>query len=139
MLDVVEISRAFIQGNPEYLPSSRELFIFLALVFWVFTYTISTSDRPLNGTWEWANGREIPSGNLRDEGLERHMRDRRRTGVDAGAVCQPGPAPSLTTSVGRLGSAPLGQKPQLHNRLRDWSFQPQQCRIIIGQPATLPP
>jgi general L-amino acid transport system permease protein len=41
MLDVVEISRAFIQGNPEYLPSSRELFIFLALVFWVFTYTIS--------------------------------------------------------------------------------------------------
>ena len=68
MLDVVEISRAFIQGNPEYLPSSRELFIFLALVFWVFTYTISTSDRPLNGTWEWANGREIPSGNLRTKG-----------------------------------------------------------------------
>ena len=41
MLDVVEIGRAFIQGNPEYLSSSRELFIFLALVFWVFTYGIS--------------------------------------------------------------------------------------------------
>lgn len=41
MLDAVEISRAFIQGNPEYLPSAREVFIFLALVFWVFTYTIS--------------------------------------------------------------------------------------------------
>ena len=41
MLDVVEISRAFIQGNPEHLASARELFIFLALVFWVFTYTIS--------------------------------------------------------------------------------------------------
>ncbi len=41
MLDAVEISRAFIQGNPEYLPSAQEVFIFLAVVFWVFTYTIS--------------------------------------------------------------------------------------------------
>ena len=41
MLDVVEISRAFIQGNPEYLGSAKELFIFLALVFWVFTYGMS--------------------------------------------------------------------------------------------------
>ena len=41
MLDVVEISRAFIQGNTEYLSSARELFIFLALVFWVFTYGMS--------------------------------------------------------------------------------------------------
>ena len=41
MLDVVEISRAFIQGNTEYLSSAKELFIFLALVFWIFTYTMS--------------------------------------------------------------------------------------------------
>ncbi len=41
MLDVVEISRAFIQGNTQYLASARELFIFLALVFWIFTYTMS--------------------------------------------------------------------------------------------------
>ena len=41
MLDVVEISRAFIQGNPEYLGSAREVFIFLALVFWIFTYGMS--------------------------------------------------------------------------------------------------
>ena len=41
MLDVVEISRAFIQGNAEYLVNAKELFIFLALVFWVFTYTMS--------------------------------------------------------------------------------------------------
>ena len=41
MLDIVEISRAFIQGNTEYLSSAKELFIFLALVFWVFTYTMS--------------------------------------------------------------------------------------------------
>ena len=41
MLDVVAISRAFIRGNTEYLASTQELFIFLALVFWVFTYTMS--------------------------------------------------------------------------------------------------
>ena len=41
MLDVVEISRAYIQGNTEYLSSARELFIFLALVFWVVCYTMS--------------------------------------------------------------------------------------------------
>ena len=45
MLDVVEISRAFIQGNPEYLASAKELFIFLALVFWVFTYSMSYVSR----------------------------------------------------------------------------------------------
>lgn len=41
MLDVVEIGRAFIQGNPEYLGNARELFIFLAIVFWIFTYGMS--------------------------------------------------------------------------------------------------
>ena len=45
MLDVVEISRAFIQGNTEYLSNARELFIFLALVFWVFCYTMSYVSR----------------------------------------------------------------------------------------------
>ena len=45
MLDVVEISRAFIQGNPEFLASAKELFIFLALVFWVFTSTMSYVSR----------------------------------------------------------------------------------------------
>ena len=45
LLDVVEISRAFIQGNPEYLGSAKELFIFLALVFWVFTYGMSYVSR----------------------------------------------------------------------------------------------
>ena len=45
MLDVVEFSRAFIQGNAEYLASARELFLFLALVFWIFTYTMSYVSR----------------------------------------------------------------------------------------------
>ena len=45
MLDVVEISRAFIQGNAEFLANTQELFLFLALVFWIFTYTMSYVSR----------------------------------------------------------------------------------------------
>ena len=41
MLDVVEIGRTFIQGNTEYLAHAKELFIFLAVVFWIFTYGMS--------------------------------------------------------------------------------------------------
>ena len=45
MLDIVEFSRSFIQGNTEYLPDAKELFIVLALVFWIFTYTMSYVSR----------------------------------------------------------------------------------------------
>ena len=41
MLDIVQIGRAFIQGNTEYLLHARELFIFIAIVFFVFTYAMS--------------------------------------------------------------------------------------------------
>ena len=49
MLDVVEISRAFIQGNAEFLANTQELFLFLALVFWIFTYTMSYVSRRIEG------------------------------------------------------------------------------------------
>ena len=45
MLDVVEFSRAFIQGNAEFLANTQELFLFLALVFWIFTFTMSYVSR----------------------------------------------------------------------------------------------
>ena len=41
MLDIVEVSRVFVSGNTEYLDNAPEAFIFLALVFWVFTYGMS--------------------------------------------------------------------------------------------------
>ena len=41
MLDIVEIGRAFIQGNQEFLDNALELFVFLAVVFWIFTYSMS--------------------------------------------------------------------------------------------------
>ena len=47
MQEVVEIGRVFIQSNLEFLPSAPELFIFLALVFWVFTYTMSYVSRKI--------------------------------------------------------------------------------------------
>ena len=45
MLDVVEVGRAFILGNPKYLDSALEVFLFVALVFWVFTYGMSYISR----------------------------------------------------------------------------------------------
>ena len=45
MQDILTYSRAFIQGNPEFIPSAQELFIFLAIVFWIFTYTMSSVSR----------------------------------------------------------------------------------------------
>ena len=45
MEDVVEFSRAFINGNLEYIDNHKELFIFLALVFWVFTFGMSYVSR----------------------------------------------------------------------------------------------
>ena len=41
MLDIVETGRTFILGNPEYLQSAKEMFVFVAIVFWIFTYGMS--------------------------------------------------------------------------------------------------
>ena len=45
MLDIVEIGKAFILGNVEYRVSARELFVFVAIVFWIFTYGMSYVSR----------------------------------------------------------------------------------------------
>ena len=45
MLDILEFSRAFIQGNPQYLSSQKELFVFLAFSFWIFTFGMSYVSR----------------------------------------------------------------------------------------------
>ena len=41
MLDIVQTGRAFIQGTVEFQGNARELYVFLAIVFWVFTYGMS--------------------------------------------------------------------------------------------------
>ena len=45
MLDVVEVGRTIIVGRPEYQGSAQEMFVFLALVFWIFTFSISYVSR----------------------------------------------------------------------------------------------
>ena len=45
MLDIVEIGRTMIVGRPEYQGSAQEMFVFIALVFWVFTYGMSYVSR----------------------------------------------------------------------------------------------
>ncbi len=45
MLDIVEIGRAFILGNAEYRAHAQELFVFVAIVFWIFTYGMSYVSR----------------------------------------------------------------------------------------------
>ena len=45
MVDVVEIGTTLIRGNPEYRVSTKEVFVFLAVLFWVFTYGMSYVSR----------------------------------------------------------------------------------------------
>lgn len=49
MLDILEYGRSFIQGNTEYIPSAKELFIFIAVFFWIFTYSMSYISRRIEG------------------------------------------------------------------------------------------
>ena len=45
MLDIVEAGRTIIVGRPEYQGSAQEMFVFLALVFWIFTFSMSYVSR----------------------------------------------------------------------------------------------
>ena len=44
MVDIVEMGRVFI-SRPEYIGSAREMFVFLAVVFWIFCYGMSYVSR----------------------------------------------------------------------------------------------
>lgn len=45
MLDILEMGRSIVQGNVQFADNGRELFIFVAVVFWIFTYTMSYASR----------------------------------------------------------------------------------------------
>ena len=45
MLDILEMGRSIVQGNVEFIDNGRELFLFVAVVFWMFTYTMSYISR----------------------------------------------------------------------------------------------
>ena len=45
MLDIVEIGYTIIRGRVEYQGSTHEVFVFIAIVFWIFTYGMSYVSR----------------------------------------------------------------------------------------------
>ncbi len=47
MLDILEIGRAVVQGNVEFADNGRELYLFVAVIFWLITYTMSYASRSL--------------------------------------------------------------------------------------------
>ena len=49
MLDLVEMGRVTIQGNLEFTDNGREVYLFIAVVFWVFTFSMSYISRRIEG------------------------------------------------------------------------------------------
>ncbi len=49
MLDLVEMGRVSVQGNQEFIDNGREVYLFIALVFWVFCFSMSFISRRIEG------------------------------------------------------------------------------------------
>ena len=47
MLDIVGIGKSVVLGNVQWIGSQREVYVFLAAVFWVFTFSMSYASRKL--------------------------------------------------------------------------------------------
>ncbi len=49
MLDLVEMGRVTIQGNIDFVDDGHEVYIFIAVVFWIFTFLMSYTARRIEG------------------------------------------------------------------------------------------
>jgi general L-amino acid transport system permease protein len=47
LLEILGVGKTIIAGNPEWVSAQAEVYLFIALVFWVFTYSMSRSSRRL--------------------------------------------------------------------------------------------
>lgn len=47
LIEILGIGRSIVSGNPEWVGAQAEVYIFIAAVFWVFTYSMSYSSRRL--------------------------------------------------------------------------------------------
>lgn len=47
LLDIVGIGKAIVLGNVEWVDAQREVYLFIALMFWIFTYSMSYASRKL--------------------------------------------------------------------------------------------
>lgn len=47
LLDLLAVGKVVVQGNPEWLTRQAEVYLFIAAVFWVFTFSMSFASRRL--------------------------------------------------------------------------------------------
>jgi general L-amino acid transport system permease protein len=47
LLDILGIGKSILSTNPEWVNAQKEVYLFIALVFWVFTFSMSRSSRRL--------------------------------------------------------------------------------------------
>jgi general L-amino acid transport system permease protein len=45
--EILGIGKSLVLGNPEWITAQKEVYLFIALVFWIFTYAMSHSSRRL--------------------------------------------------------------------------------------------
>ncbi len=47
VIELLQIGRSILQGNPEYLDNQFEVYLFIAVIFWVFSYSMSITSQRL--------------------------------------------------------------------------------------------
>lgn len=47
VLEILSIGRSILQGNPEYIGRQAEVYVFIAAIFWVFSYSMSVTSRQI--------------------------------------------------------------------------------------------
>ena len=47
VIELLQIGRSILQGNPEYIDNQFEVYLFIALLFWVFSYSMSITSQRL--------------------------------------------------------------------------------------------
>jgi general L-amino acid transport system permease protein len=45
VLEILSIGRSILQGNPEYIGLQTEVYLFIAAIFWIFSYSMSETSR----------------------------------------------------------------------------------------------
>jgi general L-amino acid transport system permease protein len=50
LLELLAVGKAVVQGNPQWLSRQAEVYLFIAAVFWVFTFSMSFASRRLEAT-----------------------------------------------------------------------------------------
>lgn len=45
VLEILSIARSVLQGNPEFLRLQAEVYVFIAAIFWIFSYSMSVASR----------------------------------------------------------------------------------------------